>query len=67
MGGTLCLTQKKRVLIRFFRRIEYTNKHFKEGIPGWKTDMLRVYIYPGEPDKEEYHFANNPGLRGYVI
>ena len=35
----------------FFRRIEYANERFNEGIPGWKTDRGRIYIYLGAPDK----------------
>jgi len=34
----------------FFRRIEYANQFFREGIPGWKTDRGRIYIYFGPPD-----------------
>ncbi len=61
-------TEKNEFKEEFFRRIEYANEHFKEGIPGWKTDRGRVYIYLGEPDKiEEYPFVDYPGLRGYII
>lgn len=39
-----------------FRRIEYANEHFSldvAGIPGWKTDIGRIYIKYGAPDKIE--------------
>jgi len=31
----------------FLKRIDYANKYFKEGIPGWKTDRGRIYIIFG--------------------
>jgi GWxTD domain-containing protein len=43
----------------FFRRIEYANKRFREGPPGWKTDRGRIYIYLGPPDKFEEIFTHN--------
>lgn len=43
----------------FFRRIEYANKRFKEGLPGWKTDRGRIYIYLGPPDKFDEFFIHN--------
>jgi GWxTD domain-containing protein len=33
-----------------YRRIAYANEHFSTGIPGWKTDMGRIYIVYGPPD-----------------
>ena len=33
-----------------YRRIAYANEHFSTGIPGWKTDMGRIYIMYGPPD-----------------
>jgi len=50
----------------FYRRIEYVNERFKEGIPGWKTDRGRIYIYFGAPDQQELRpMVDNPALRGY--
>lgn len=61
-------TEKNEFKEEFFKRIEYANKHFREGIPGWKSDRGRVYICLGEPDKiEDYPFIDYPGLRGYMI
>lgn len=52
----------------FFRRIEYANRHFQEGPPGWKTDRGRIYIYLGPPDKvDETIFHHDPSIRGTVI
>lgn len=51
----------------FFRRIEYANDRFKEGIPGWKTDRGRMYIYFGEPDQVDYRpMVDNPQQRGFA-
>lgn len=51
----------------FFRRIEYANKHFLEGIPGWKTDRGRIYIYLGPPDKiERRPYINDPNVKGLI-
>ena len=50
------------------RRIEYANKRFIEGIPGWKTDRGRIYIYFGPPDQfEDRPVLNNPNVRGYIV
>jgi len=52
----------------FFRRIEYANKRFKEGPPGWKTDRGRIYIYLGYPDKIDEIFTHSePGIRGPIL
>lgn len=52
----------------FFARINYANKHFKEGIPGWKTDRGRIYIYMGPPDKfEEFFTHDDSEVRGSIL
>ena len=52
----------------FFRRIEYANKRFKEGPPGWKTDRGRIYIYLGPPDKFDEFFTHNEyDYKGFKI
>lgn len=52
----------------FLRRIEYANQRFKEGIPGWKTDRGRIYIYFGPPDKiDQRPFINDPDIKGYIL
>lgn len=51
----------------FYRRIEYANRHFIEGIPGWKTDRGRIYIYLGPPDKiEQRPYINRPDVKGLI-
>jgi GWxTD domain-containing protein len=53
----------------FFSRIKYANDRFKEGIPGWKTDRGRIYIYFGPPDKieREPFLVTMPGVHGYLL
>jgi GWxTD domain-containing protein len=50
----------------FYRRIDYANERFKEGIPGWKTDRGRIYIYFGEPDSVDLRpMVRNPSMQGF--
>lgn len=50
----------------FYWRIDYANERFIEGIPGWKTDRGRIFIYFGEPDQIQSHpMVSNPMLVGY--
>jgi GWxTD domain-containing protein len=52
----------------FYSRVEYANKRFKEGTPGWKTDRGRIYIFMGPPDKfEEFFTHDDPNVRGPVL
>jgi len=52
----------------FLRRIEYANQRFKEGIPGWKTDRGRIYIYFGPPEYvDERPMLNYPGVKGVIV
>ncbi len=55
----------------FYRRIDYANERFIEGIPGWKTDRGRIFIYFGEPDQIQMHpMVSNPllvGYHGYIL
>ncbi len=37
-----------------YRRLQFANRHFREGIPGWKADRGRVYIIHGQPDNESF-------------
>ena len=51
----------------FYSRIEYVNKRFIEGIPGWKTDRGRIYIYLGPPDKiDQRPYINDPNVKGLI-
>lgn len=51
-----------------YRRIAYANQHFIAGIPGWKTDMGRIYITFGPPDEIDAHpsggLYTRPGAEG---
>lgn len=39
-----------------YRRIAYANTHFTSmAVPGWKTDLGRIYIVFGPPDELEEH------------
>jgi GWxTD domain-containing protein len=52
----------------FYERVEYANERFKEGIPGWKTDRGRIYIYFGFPDRiEQEPMMSHPEIKGYLL
>lgn len=52
----------------FERRIEFANRRFREGGPGWNTDRGRIYLFMGEPDKVDEFFSHgDPGVRGSII
>jgi GWxTD domain-containing protein len=40
-----------------YRRLAYSNEHFAQGIPGWKTDRGRFYVMYGPPDNVVRHVA----------
>lgn len=46
-----------------YRRIAYTNEHFRSGKPGWMTDRGRVYIIHGEPEYIERYPSGGPYAR----
>ena len=52
----------------FFRRIEEANRFFRsEGIPGWKTDRGRIYIFLGQPDRiEQKPYMRDPEIKGLI-
>ena len=45
-----------------YRRLAFSNQHFAERVPGWKTDRGHVYIVYGPPDSIRKHplSATNP-------
>ena len=60
-------TEENEFKEEFFGRIEYANFHFREGIPGWKTDRGRIFIYLGPPDKiDQRPFINDPAVKGLI-
>lgn len=61
-------TEENEFKEEFFERIDYANQHFKEGIPGWKTDRGRIYIYLGPPDQtEEFPFHEESSIKGPIL
>jgi GWxTD domain-containing protein len=61
-------TEENEFKLEFYARLDYANKHFKEGIPGWKTDRGRIYIFIGPPDKtEEFFTIQDPNVRGPIL
>ena len=52
----------------FYGRIEEANRFFRsEGIPGWKTDRGRIYIFLGQPDKiEQRPYMRDPEIKGLI-
>ena len=49
-------TEKNERKIEHYKRIKYANEHFtlkSANIAGWKTDIGRIYIKYGPPDKVE--------------
>jgi len=61
-------TEENEFKTEFFNRIEYANKRYKEGTPGWKTDRGRIYIYMGPPDKfEEFFTHEDPDVNGPIL
>jgi len=60
-------TEENEFKEEFYQRIEFANKRFIEGIPGWKTDRGRIYIYLGTPDKiDQRPFINSPNVKGLI-
>jgi len=60
-------TEENEFKEEFYSRIEYANRHLREGIPGWKTDRGRIYIYLGPPDKIEMRpWINDPSIKGLI-
>ncbi|MFQ6070630.1 MAG: GWxTD domain-containing protein [Candidatus Aminicenantales bacterium] len=67
-------TEENEFKEEFFRRIEYANQRFKEGMPGWKTDRGRIYLYFGDPDRIDEHpfvtqtdnLSGYPDVKGYI-
>lgn len=61
-------TEENEFKKEFFDRIEHANKRFNEGVPGWKTDRGRIYIYMGPPDKfEEFFTHEDETVRGPIL
>ncbi|UCF05761.1 MAG: GWxTD domain-containing protein [bacterium] len=48
-------------LEEFLRRVNYVLRHFSKRRPGWETDVGRIYIKYGRPDKIEEREGRNLG------
>ena len=46
-------TPANESMIEYFRRIDYANKNYRSYAEGWLTDMGRIYIVYGPPDRIE--------------
>jgi GWxTD domain-containing protein len=61
-------TENNEFREEFERRLEYAEKHFREGRKGWNTDRGRIYVYLGPPEKTEEYFPQQiADVRGSVI
>jgi GWxTD domain-containing protein len=47
--------------VEHYRCIAYANIHFKQALPGWKTDRGRTYIVFGPPDEVKVEAAHSKG------
>jgi GWxTD domain-containing protein len=46
-----------------YRRLAYTNIHFADSRPGWRTDRGRVYIVNGQPQEIKFVSAQDSPSR----
>ncbi len=56
-------TPQNEFMIEHYRRFKYVNEAFGSAIPGWRTDMGRIFIKFGEPDEIErqpFSFNSRP-------
>ncbi len=61
-------TPENEYKMEFESRVQYANKHFIEGGPGFNTDRGRIYIYIGPPELvEEYQVHYDPEVQGSII
>jgi GWxTD domain-containing protein len=48
-------TDENELMMEYYNRVDYANKHFSHFIDGWKTDMGMVYIILGPPSSVDRH------------
>lgn len=61
-------TEENEYKAEFESRVDYANRFFREGGPGWNTDRGRIYIHVGAPDKiEQFYTHDDPGVRGAIL
>lgn len=51
-------TPENEFMIEHYRRLDYANKRFQFGKPGWKTDRGKIYIILGEPHHIDSYINN---------
>jgi GWxTD domain-containing protein len=52
----------------FESRVQYANKHFIEGGPGYNTERGRIYIFMGPPDSQQEYFTHSDAeVQGSII
>ena len=54
-------TEQNEFMITYYRRIEYANNNFNDGLgQGWRSDQGRIYIILGPPNEvERFSFESN--------
>jgi GWxTD domain-containing protein len=55
-------SEKNEFREEHYRRIGYTNRHFRSARPGWRTDRGHMYIVYGPPDEIESHPRKRDGV-----
>ena len=48
-------TETNELMIEYYRRVRYSNKHFSTFQEGWKADMGMIFILFGHPNDIERH------------
>ncbi len=57
-------TQRNEFKEEHYRRWEYVNQNFREGVAGWRTDRGRVYLIHGPPDDQAFKDVPTRGAAG---
>jgi GWxTD domain-containing protein len=48
-------SEENELMVEYYNRVDYANKHFGHYVDGWKTDMGMVYIILGAPSSVDRH------------
>lgn len=57
-------TERNEYKEEYYRRWEYANANFREGVAGWRTDRGRIYLIHGPPDVAEFRTLPTTGTPG---
>ncbi len=57
-------TERNEFKEEHYRRWEYVNQAFREGVAGWRTDRGRVYLIHGPPDEQAFKDVPTRGAAG---